>query len=268
MAYVNKPGGVIASLEDGTSIHLQYGDEVPDNLAEHISAEGWSDDEKRNQSEGTLAQVRESHARAAEAEAGQVNSASSPVPGNYNELDEEAKVNFVSTLDRYPELQAKVLIHEQLFGGDSREVFDAASEAAQISAKTQLSAEVNDLADFKDHTEDESVVALGDPDISPGDDEVTEAIQARALVNAKAAAGDESTPPPAAANAPVATGAGDRLENLDAQQLQAVAAKEGVRLTKADLAKDRAKAIQKIKANRAGKDEGESEDSPTQPPPL
>ena len=244
MSYVNKPGGVIAHLDDGRSVALAYGEAVPDNLASYVDAGEFSDSKQRLASDPAIEQVRESHARTALAEGGQVNSGSSPVPANYNELDEDTKVRLVADLARYPELQAKILIHESLFGGDSERVFDAAGEGAQISSKLQLAAEVNGLADFSDKLE-KSPGGLGDPNINAGDDATTERIAQRAAQIMRSA--QDGTPPPTGV-ANVSQGPGDALANMDSNQLRALAETEGVSVGNTT---DPAKLVAKIEAARA-----------------
>lgn len=181
--YVNKPGGVIVNLKDGSSAHLAYGKQVPvGDLASYENAAGWSDETPR------IAQLsaeleQEAHRRAALAEGGQVNSGSSSVPGNYNELDEDGAAVLVAGLARYPEQQASVIEHEILFGGGRVKVLDAATEFAKGAAYARLAQRVPALAKQGFGSENplsKPFTGFGDPTRSPGDDTVTEQFAARA----------------------------------------------------------------------------------------
>lgn len=162
--YVNKPGGVIVQLKDGTSKHLTYGDPIPDNLADHQDASKVADTQKRKPDADEQA-VADAHRRAALAENGQVNSSSSPVPSNYSDLEEDAAVQLVANLASYPEAQAVVLRHEIAFGGNRQKVLDAAGEYARKAAgllhestpETQLGNQGEALL------EQPSVIPLPDP---------------------------------------------------------------------------------------------------------
>lgn len=127
--YVNKPGGVIVQLKAGGSRALAYGAVVPqDEIKDHVDVKSFSDSKARGAAPDLVA---EAHRRAALAENGQVNSSSSPVPGNYNEIDEDTAARLVQNLAAYPEQQLAVLKHELAFKGGRQKVIDAAGEYAK-----------------------------------------------------------------------------------------------------------------------------------------
>src|SRR4051812_23059555 len=106
--YVNVPGSVIVHLKDGTSKHLHYGDRWPENVADYVDPKQFADTTPRRPETMNEELARDAHRRAAQAENGQVNSSSSPVPGNYAELDEDAAAQLVANLVAYPGSQALV----------------------------------------------------------------------------------------------------------------------------------------------------------------
>lgn len=161
--YVNKPGGVIVHLKDGTSANLAYGDKVPeDNIADHVDIKTFSDGKARKPE---VDPAVEANRRAALAENGQVNSSSSPVPGNYSELDEDAAAQLVTNLAAYPEQQATVLQHEIAFGGNRQKVVDAASDYAKEAAglRNDARGEFVEGNQGEDLIEKDPVVPLSDP---------------------------------------------------------------------------------------------------------
>jgi hypothetical protein len=127
--YVNKPGGVIVQTKAGGSVPLAYGAVVPvDQLKDHVDPSTFSDSKPRLAAADLVA---DAHRRAALAENGQVNSSSSPVPGNYNDLDEDTAARLVQNLAAYPEGQLAILKHEVAFKGGRQKVIDAAGEFAR-----------------------------------------------------------------------------------------------------------------------------------------
>lgn len=140
--YITHPGGVILDLDDGSKYHAPYGADL-DNLGEGRVMAGhqeqyasrWSDGEKRTNP--VADQMAAAHRRAALAENGQPNSTSSPVPGNYSELDEAGAVAVVRALENYPHAQAAILVHERVNKG-RRIVEDAGSELARAIAAEQI----------------------------------------------------------------------------------------------------------------------------------
>lgn len=199
--YVNAPGGVIVHLNDGTSKSLEYGDEVPENLADYVDASAWSDGTKRKP-DIIEQQNAEASRRAALAENGQVNSSSSPVPSNYSELDEDAAAQLVANLARYPEQQAAVIQHEQLFGGNRQKVLDAAGDYAKQASDSIKS----DLPDTQTGNqgekllEQDSVVPLPDAEggIGRNEEALAERVQTAALENnaPKKSSSSRKTPKP------------------------------------------------------------------------
>lgn len=159
--YVNKPGGIIATLKDGTADSFQYGDRVSqDMFADHIDISTFSDGRQRVAVES---QELEAHRRAALTENGQINSSSSPVPGNYSELDEDGAAQLMSNLARFPEMQVAILKHEVLFGGNRQKVLDAAGDSAKVGLSMQLGA-LPDSAKEMGDVSGPSIASLGDPD--------------------------------------------------------------------------------------------------------
>lgn len=140
--YVKLPGSAIAHRKDGTGIHLLYGQKVPlEELSDASLANlhRFADTTFRGVDSDPNLEAA-AHARTALANAGQVNSGSSPVPGNYAELDEDTAARLVANMELYPQSQAQVLIHEKLFHGGRQKVIDAASYAAQVSCDLQIEA--------------------------------------------------------------------------------------------------------------------------------
>lgn len=182
--YVNKPGGVVVHLQDGRSKGLAYGDPVPgfgapgeDTLADYQDPTKFADPTPRRVGDDD-AMLRAAHERAAFAENGQVHAGSSPIPSNYANLDEDAAAQFVRNLERYPEAQAKVLIHERLYAGGRQKVQDAATDGARISAEVQL-AELATPATAVGSTAP-GFTGYGDPDKHPGGTDATAGIVAAA----------------------------------------------------------------------------------------
>lgn len=160
--YVNKPGGVIAKLKDGTAESFKYGDPVSaDQFADHVDVKSFADGRQRV---AVDSQELDAHRRAALTENGQVNSSSSPVPGNYAELDEDGAAQLMSNLARFPEMQAAILKHEILFGGNRQKVMDAAGDSAKIAVGMQLAA-IPETAKTMGDVTGQPVAAPGDPDV-------------------------------------------------------------------------------------------------------
>lgn len=158
--YVNKPGGVIAKLKDGTAESFKYGDPVSDDqFADHVDVRSFADGRQRVAVESA---ELEAHRRAALTENGQVNSSSSPVPGNYAELDEDGAAQLMSNLARFPEMQAALLQHEILFGGNRQKVLDASAKSAQVSVAMRLGA-IPEAAKAMGDVSGEPVTSPGDP---------------------------------------------------------------------------------------------------------
>jgi hypothetical protein len=135
--YVNKPGGVIVHMKDGSSEGLSYGDPIPDGIADYVDVSSFSDDVPRR-IDADEQQVRDAKQRAALADSGQPNSSSSPVPSNYPDLDEDTVVQIVRNLEGYPGSQAAILLHEKLYGEGRQRIFDAASDAGRVQAALEL----------------------------------------------------------------------------------------------------------------------------------
>lgn len=137
--YVKLPGGAIVHMKDGTSKYHEYGQPVDElQVAEHQlpSLDGFTDDVPRV-ADFARHQELEAIKRTAEAEAGHPGSSSSPVPGNYSELDEEDAANLVRHLSVDPGQQATVIVHELLHGA-RRKVVDAAPEAVVAEAQLRI----------------------------------------------------------------------------------------------------------------------------------
>lgn len=230
--YVNQPGGIIVQMKNGESKGFTYGQEIPtDEVADHVDLSGFADNQRRNT--GLDEQlVRESHERAALAEArsgGQATTGQTPVPSNYDELEEDGAVRVVQALARVPESQAAVLVHEIVYCGGRQKVLDAATNYARISAQVQIEAEVQSVRNVNSLAGAPSIVPLGDPDILPGSEAQTKAFTERA--DALAAQLQGRTPPPT-------TRAGDTLvrdpQNPDATATNPTPAPEGTLLLDPD----------------------------------
>lgn len=198
--YCNKPGGVVVPTQDGSTKTVAYGEVWPADAQPYVDSSRFADSQQRIS--GSQVQLEAAaHARAAKAENGQVNSSSSPVPGNYNDLPEDAAALLVANLERYPESQASVLIHEILYGGNRQKVIDSASERARISAHAQIAADLVALRQTQDHRDTPSGVAGGDPSIASDDTARTQA-----LATART---DVELPPPSSSASQAAGVTGD-----------------------------------------------------------
>lgn len=190
--YINRPGGVIAPLKDGTREHLTYGQPVPDNVDTSLfNVSDFADAQQRG---WAATQEQEAHRRAALAEGGQVNSSSSPVPGNYADLDEDGAAQFVANLSRYPAEQAAVVKHEILFGGGRQKVLDAASAGARQDAELQIGALTEAESDLSGDVSGAPVTGSGDPTkggISRDDAARAQEIQAKFRQNLPEQTGEE-----------------------------------------------------------------------------
>jgi hypothetical protein len=214
--YVNKPGGVIAHQTDGTSVNLKYGDRVPvDDLADYVDPKTFADGKQRVAVDAAEA---DAHRRAAiEAEAGQVNSSSSPVPSNYSELDEDAAAQFVEQLAAYPGQQSEVVRHEILFGGNRQKVIDAAGEYAKHAASARIDAAGDERTDLADIDADADREDLGGDPLQGTDREaVAERIQERAAASVgkkqktrSRSRSRSQTPPPSGSDAEEGEGTGE-----------------------------------------------------------
>ncbi len=191
--YVNMPGGVIAKLADGTSESFKYGDPVSASMfAEHVNVTTFADGRPRVAVES---QELDAHRRVALAENGQINSSSSPVPGNYSDLDEDGAAQLMRNLARFPEQQVAILKHEILFGGNRQKVMDAAGASAQVAVAMQLAA-IPEAAAVMGTAVGDSVAPLGDPDMggfARDDDEAATRMQERHAAQLR------RTPPPMSA---------------------------------------------------------------------
>lgn len=174
MPTVSLPGGVIVQAKDGRTLTLGYGEEVPvEEIADHVNIASFSDDDGRV---SAADQRQQALARAAQEEAGQPGSSSSPVPGNYGELDEETVARVVASLDGYPGQQAAILIHERAQGSNRQKIFDAASPEARALFEAQVGGEAEETAESSDE--------------GSGSEDSTESAP-------KAPRGGKKTPPPA-----------------------------------------------------------------------
>lgn len=190
--YVNKPGGVIVHLKDGTATNLAYGDKVDeDALADHVDVKEFADGKQRKPDPEEL-EVLEAHRRAALAEGGQVNSSSSPVPGNYSDLDEDDAAQLVESLKNYPAQQAEVIKHEILFGGNRQKVLDAAGDYANKVAELGSDAAEPERTELVDVSDVKPAVPLPDPLTATGREGLSDEDEKARI---KALSG--STPPPA-----------------------------------------------------------------------
>lgn len=137
--YVKLPGGVILHMKDGTSGYLGYGQPVDESQVAEHQLEGLDQftDGTPRVADFERDQELDAIRRTAEAEAGHPGSSSSPVPGNYSELDEEDAANLVRHLSVDPGQQATVIVHELLHGARLK-VIDAAPDAVVAEAKLRI----------------------------------------------------------------------------------------------------------------------------------
>lgn len=138
--YVNKPGGVLVHLDDGTVQHVPYGNPLPKNMSDGQAAvaDRFSSTSSPKPESDVRAEVAaRAQENAALAEGGQVGSSSSPVPGNYSELDTPGASRFVASLSNFPKEQAAVVVHEML-NANRHEVVDAAGDEAKEIAEALI----------------------------------------------------------------------------------------------------------------------------------
>lgn len=139
--YVNKPGGLIIHLLDGTAEYRAYGHPIhPDECAEHQREflDGFTDDEPNAETPDQQSEaVRVANANAARADSGQVNSTSSPIPGNYHDLSEEDVLALFRAAEQFPGIQAALYIHEKANLG-RKKVLDGVRPEAKEAAEAQL----------------------------------------------------------------------------------------------------------------------------------
>lgn len=148
---IKHPGGVILHLKDGSSEHFEYGRRVnPDDLADYQKANlhHFADDKDRSAYVQTPQVEQDAHRHAALADAGQPNSTSDPVPGNYGELSEEEASQLVLSCQSEPAVQARILLHERLHGGSRQMVIDAGSDEGTEIAETLYDAVQDGVARF------------------------------------------------------------------------------------------------------------------------
>jgi hypothetical protein len=187
--YVNKPGGVIVHLPDGTSEVKNYGDPIePGDVAHYVDINAFSDSTPRvSSTDQALDRARDAARTAGLADGREVNSSASPVPSNYGDLDEDGAGLVVANLARFPEQQAAVIKHEILFGGNRRKVVDAAGEYAVLSANAQIAAllDTQKAQESPPTADKQGVTSPGDPLLGSFAGESAEhaaAYQARAAV--------------------------------------------------------------------------------------
>lgn len=133
---VNHPGGVILHLKDGSAEYFGYGARVDeDQLAEYQRENlgDFTDDKDRTAYTQESVEHR-AHVQAALTDAGQPNSTSDAVPGNYGELSEDEAAQLVLALQADPQSQARILLHERVHHGGRQLVIDAGSSAARQEA--------------------------------------------------------------------------------------------------------------------------------------
>ncbi len=148
--YVKLPGGVVLDLADGSSEVFPYGAKVDeDRLAEHQRAnyKDFCASSPRSESPESI-QLAEAHRRAAEAEGGQINSTSSTVPANYEELDTAGAVALVRALEAHPAEQAAILVHERINQAREKVIDVASDEARRIAGEMLDSPGTSAMADI------------------------------------------------------------------------------------------------------------------------
>lgn len=137
--YVNKPGGAIVQMADGSSENFGYGAVIdPDKVSEaqkpHLGR--ITDTNRKSVSpdqESANERLKAAYQSAATVDGGQVNSSANVVPSDYGSLDEDGAIALIRALEDYPEAQAQVVLHERVNYGRER-VLDAASNEAKQSA--------------------------------------------------------------------------------------------------------------------------------------
>lgn len=146
--YVNKPGGVIVHMADGSQETLGYGAPVyVDQLADHQKpfVSGFADSTRKSTSpaeEEVRARLKDAHTNAMLSNLGQPNSSADVVPGDYGQLDEDGAIALMRALEAYPAAQAQVVLHERVNYNRER-VLDAATAQAREIAD-QLLAQTED----------------------------------------------------------------------------------------------------------------------------
>lgn len=157
--YVNRVGGVIVHLKDGSAKHLPYASPVDvSELADGVDPAQFSDELAR--SGPTIDDpVRAANLRAALDGAGGGGS-SSQVPSNYGSLDTDDAAMLVASISE-PRAQASILVFEALNSGNRQKVRDAASELARQIADELLASETVSALESGDG--DEPVASSPDP---------------------------------------------------------------------------------------------------------
>lgn len=139
--YINKPGGAILHLKDGSQETFAYGAPVdPDNLADYQKATiaSVTDGSRKSESPAEVeinARLKDAHNASVAAHGGQVNSSANVVPGDYGQLDLDGAIGLVRALEAYPEAQAQVVLHEMVNYGRDKVVDAATSQARTIAGQ-------------------------------------------------------------------------------------------------------------------------------------
>jgi hypothetical protein len=133
--YINVPGGAILNMADGESVVHAYGQEVDveavtDGQREHLPAITTT-----RRPTGEVPGPQEAQLAAALADAGQINSTSSPIPGNYGELTEDQAVRFIQSVDDAS--SQSVIIAFEIGNLNRQKVIDAAPRAAREEAEVR-----------------------------------------------------------------------------------------------------------------------------------
>jgi hypothetical protein len=136
--YIDKPGGVLLHHEDGQVKYAEYGEEIDPSILtdyQRKTLKQVTSDSPRSESPGDR-QVKEAHRAAVDADLGQVNSTTSPIPSNYHELDEDGAIALINALKGFPSVQAKIALYERVNFGREK-VLDAVSDEAQELADAE-----------------------------------------------------------------------------------------------------------------------------------
>jgi hypothetical protein len=133
--YITRPGGTIVALADGSKELRAYGDAVYADEISEVQARNWESfttDQKLREAGPSDIAVADAHRRAVLAEAGQVNSTSSAVPGNYHDLDENGVLALFRAVEQWPGIQAQLYIHEKMNLGREKILASVRDEAKNV----------------------------------------------------------------------------------------------------------------------------------------
>lgn len=163
--YVKKPGGVIAPLANGDTKHFAYGDAVDlnalsDTGRKHVSRVTTTKKLKEDAPAPT-----DNSLQAAMADATNVNTTASAVPGNYRDLSEDDAIRLIQMV-RDPKAQAEIVAFEMANEGRSK-VINAASEDVRDEAEVRRLVEDHAAEQLAETPQPEGFPPVTDPDKQP-----------------------------------------------------------------------------------------------------